>query len=682
MTEAKTQQIGARYQPLEVLGRGAFGEVLLCEDLQLDRLVAIKRLWKPDRAGVTSARLGREARLVASLSHPNLVPIYDQGLDRDGRLFLVYEYVEGSSLAEVLESGETPDRPRSLCWVRQLGEALQAAHEAGVVHRDVKPANVMVRGEQLLLCDFGLARCDGNVTRLTETGEAVGTPLYMASELMHGEPGTPSSDQWALAAIAFELLHGRPWRRGRTVAALAAEALGDAPVPHGDPRLVGHPELAPPLARALDSRPEERFPDVRSFLEALEGAREEAREEAPSSGESQLLPHTGAPGPRGPRSGSRQPWRRSPLFLVGSVAGACLAGGLVVAAWSHREASGARVLPTEAPEGQAERERLEDALSAFRSGSKKLDPALEQAPDRIQVLREVLSDPTAPLRMQRVLRSSLSLERLGSRAPESQELLERATRAIHRLRERWHEVNQGMFQRAWKTVLDSMDGAQGALEWKRVAASFAEIAGTVREEAADSPPASWSDAYLWQQLVMASFQSTKRVPELVEEALERVDPSDPGGLRAELLAGVTELLLGDEARPFLDLDFRESLLVHLARELDRGPGDQAGPRWLETSGLVVQALGQGLRRQDPTPSAHLAEAFDAALEHLWGQRGLDPERVRHHITLAKRHLELEGYVDFPRSPLVEERRLRLSERRRELGTREGPRQGAHREVPE
>ena len=187
--------------------------VLLCEDERLGRQVAVKRLHADSPVDVEQ-RFKREAKLGASLNHPNLVSVFDTATDDEGVL-IVMEYVDGEPLSRVLRRG--PLRPEEVVrMVRDLGDALDHAHAQGVVHRDVKPGNVLIRQDGLTkLADLGIATASDG-TRITRSGTVLGTAAYMAPEQLDGSEAGPPADIYALAAIAFEALSGRKPREGRS----------------------------------------------------------------------------------------------------------------------------------------------------------------------------------------------------------------------------------------------------------------------------------------------------------------------------------------------------------------------------------------------------------------------------------------------------------------------------------
>jgi serine/threonine-protein kinase len=219
-----------RYRIERELGHGGMAVVYLAEDQKLERQVAVKVLT--DGLAVSEplrARFMREARLAARLSHPNVVRTYDVG-ETDGTLFIVMEHVPGRTLADVgkLPAAEAVDLGRQAC------AGLQHAHDAGLVHRDLKPANLLLRTDGVLkIADFGIARA-AEVTRLTEVGTVLGTAAYLSPEQAAGEDVTPATDLYALGAVLYELLTGRPPHQLESLAQLATKQSADPITPVRD----------------------------------------------------------------------------------------------------------------------------------------------------------------------------------------------------------------------------------------------------------------------------------------------------------------------------------------------------------------------------------------------------------------------------------------------------------------
>jgi serine/threonine protein kinase len=198
-----------RYRLVTRLGGGGMASVWLAHDTRLDREVAVKLIAEPlAQQPRYVERFSREARIAAGLSHPNLVAVYDYGADAD-RPFLVMEYVDGGTLARSPGNGAGRQlEPEELA--RELLGALAHIHAAGIVHRDVKPANVLVGGDgRPRLTDFGIAR-DEDSTGLTETGQVIGTLKYIAPEVARGKPATPSSDLYSLGVLLSEVAPADP----------------------------------------------------------------------------------------------------------------------------------------------------------------------------------------------------------------------------------------------------------------------------------------------------------------------------------------------------------------------------------------------------------------------------------------------------------------------------------------
>jgi hypothetical protein len=261
-----------RYRILRKLGQGAMGAVYLAHDAHLDRPVALKvPQFTPDDDPELRQRFLSEARAAATIEHPNICPVYDVG-EINGIPYLTMAYLEGQSLAQLLE-GPMPLPPRQVAaLVRKLALALQEAHDCGIIHRDLKPSNVMMnrRGEPIIL-DFGLARRvrPGDV-RLTRTGQPVGTPAYMSPEQVAGavEVMGPGCDIFSLGVILYQLLTGRLPFEGSI-----AEVLGQIVSRRPEPPTRHRPDLDPGLERvclkALSKEVADRYACMRDFAAAL-----------------------------------------------------------------------------------------------------------------------------------------------------------------------------------------------------------------------------------------------------------------------------------------------------------------------------------------------------------------------------------------------------------------------------
>jgi serine/threonine-protein kinase len=261
-----------RYRQPELIGRGGMGDIYRATDSVLGRVVAVKIL--ADRFAQDESvreRFTREALSAARLSgEPNTVTIYDVG-EHDGRPYIVMEHLSGGSLHDVLQGGGAQTSERVLTWLEEAARALDVAHREGVVHRDVKPANLMLDGEgNVHVADFGIASSTG-MESLTMTGTVLGTAGYLSPEQAQGDRAGPASDRYALGIVAWELLTGRrPFESESTTAEAAAHI--NAPIPAvsaaGDlPR-----ELDSVFERALAKDPARRYGTAGEFVAALRSA--------------------------------------------------------------------------------------------------------------------------------------------------------------------------------------------------------------------------------------------------------------------------------------------------------------------------------------------------------------------------------------------------------------------------
>jgi serine/threonine-protein kinase len=273
-----------RYRVVQHIANGGMASVWEAHDELLDRRVAVKvlasHLGEDDRA---RRRFAREARTAAGLSsHPNVVTIYDVG-EHDGKSFIVMELVSGGTLADRLRAGDErsgderaaggriPHR-LALRWLGEAGSALDAAHDAGIVHRDVKPANMLIDEKgRLALADFGIARL-GLEDQITQTGQVLGTAAYISPEQAMGEPSTAASDRYALAVVAFELLTGSKPFTAENFAAQARAHVEDAPPRASERDVDVPPAVDGVLERGMAKEPEDRWESAGAMVRALDDA--------------------------------------------------------------------------------------------------------------------------------------------------------------------------------------------------------------------------------------------------------------------------------------------------------------------------------------------------------------------------------------------------------------------------
>ncbi len=260
-----------RYRIVSELGRGAMGAVYRAVDPKLDRTVAIKTIISAMTAGDDReeilARFEREARVSARLQHPNVVAVYDVGAEGD-QLYLVMELVEGESLGQRMAKGRFPNVQEALEMIAQAAEALHVAHEAGVIHRDVKPGNLMLTKQgKLKVADFGVAKAVGEKMELTRTGMMVGSPAYMSPEQVKGAPLDGRSDLFSLGVVLYEMiLHRKPFPAD-TVTTLVYQILHEDPLKDVPIPEAVSTDLADFIRWTLAKDPVDRIPDGHTFAQ-------------------------------------------------------------------------------------------------------------------------------------------------------------------------------------------------------------------------------------------------------------------------------------------------------------------------------------------------------------------------------------------------------------------------------
>jgi serine/threonine-protein kinase len=322
-----------RYRNPELIGRGGMGDIYRVTDSVLGRVVAVKILaerFAQDKS--VRERFTREALSAARLSgEPNTVTIFDVG-EHDDRPYIVMEHLSGGSLDDVLRQGGAQPPERVFTWLEEAAQALDVAHREGVVHRDVKPANLMLDGEgHVHVADFGIASSTG-MDSLTMTGTVLGTAGYLSPEQAQGERAGPASDRYALGIVAWELLTGtRPFESQSPTAEAAAHV--NAPIPAVSAAADLPRELDPVFECALAKDPADRYGTASEFVAALRAAFSDA---AGSTNELAAVPppttatrplrqvedvqHVPYP----PRSASRSAWPLLAALLVAGVVGGAL----------------------------------------------------------------------------------------------------------------------------------------------------------------------------------------------------------------------------------------------------------------------------------------------------------------------------------------------------------------------
>jgi eukaryotic-like serine/threonine-protein kinase len=323
--------IGGRFRLDERIGSGAMSEVWLAHDLELDRRVAVKLLG----LATDRDRFAREAQTVAALSHPNICRLFDYG-DADGRPYIVFEYLPGGTLEERLSPGQPLADAATARVAAELAAALAHAHARGVLHRDVKPSNVLFDEEgNAKLADFGIARL-GDASTLTEAGTVMGTAAYISPEQARAEPVTAASDVYGFGVVLYLLLTGRLPFEAEAPLELALKHVNEEPVPIAELRPDAPPALERVATWSLAKRPGDRPPDGSALVAALSQG-------SPTAAETVVMVPT-------------RRRRFHPAYAVMAAAVVLLAlAGAAVAVLANPNTSKAPVTPTTKPQTTTER---------------------------------------------------------------------------------------------------------------------------------------------------------------------------------------------------------------------------------------------------------------------------------------------------------------------------------------
>jgi predicted Ser/Thr protein kinase len=319
-----------RYELEELVGTGGMSSVFRAHDRLLDRKVALKVLHQQFSGDDDYVeRFRREARSVAALSHPNIVTVIDRG-EHDERQFIVFEYVEGENLKRLIERRGQAPVPTALELGIQIASGLSFAHQQGLVHRDVKPQNVLLNGDgRAKVTDFGIARSLDVQHGMTQTGTVLGTSDYIAPEQAQGQRVDEHSDVYSLGVVMYELLTSEVPFPGENFVAVAMRHINEEPPLIRDKRTDVPPRVEAAVRKAMAKRPEDRFPTMAAFCAELEACLGELQ----SAGTQVARPAAG---------GSKRRHRRriSPWPIVIALAVLAAAGAVAAYLVLHRTGSG------------------------------------------------------------------------------------------------------------------------------------------------------------------------------------------------------------------------------------------------------------------------------------------------------------------------------------------------------
>jgi serine/threonine-protein kinase len=308
-----------RYELEELVGTGGMSSVYRAHDRLLDRKVALKVLHEQYMADDEYVeRFRREARSVAALSHPNVVTVIDRG-EHEGRQFIVFEYVAGENLKRLIERRGPAPVTTALELAMQIARGLSFAHQQGLVHRDVKPQNVLLNGDgQAKVTDFGIARSMDVQHGMTQTGTVLGTSDYIAPEQAQGQRVDEHTDIYSLGVVLYELLTSEVPFPGENFVAVAMRHINEPPPPIRDKRPDVSPRLEAAVQRAMAKRPEDRFDSMIDFCHELEANLQEAQGTLVS-----------APAPKGPRTHRQRRRGANPWPIVVALAVLIAIGGVI-----------------------------------------------------------------------------------------------------------------------------------------------------------------------------------------------------------------------------------------------------------------------------------------------------------------------------------------------------------------
>jgi serine/threonine protein kinase len=319
--------VAERYEVEELVGHGGMSSVYKAHDTLLERNVALKILheqYNEDEEFVE--RFKREARSVAQLQHPNIVTVIDRG-EEDGRQYIVFEYIDGENLKELLVRRGRLEAEEALAIGVEVARALAFAHEHGLVHRDVKPQNVLLNGDgRAKVTDFGIARSIDVDTGVTQTGTILGTSNYLAPEQAGGQPVDAQTDVYALGVVLYELLAGEVPFPGESFVAVAMKHMHEPPPNILDKRRDVPLRIAAAIDRAMEKDPGQRFPTMDAFAAELEASLAELdRDVLGDPDATTVMPALRRHAPR--RHGSRWPLG---ISLLAVLAVAAIVAGLLM----------------------------------------------------------------------------------------------------------------------------------------------------------------------------------------------------------------------------------------------------------------------------------------------------------------------------------------------------------------
>ena len=323
-----------RYEILGTLGSGATSRVDKARDTILGRTVALKTLVHSFGAPVEQKQFLREAQIVSQLSDPAIVNLYDVGIEDDSIAYLVMEYVPGKTLQQVLAAGPVPVA-RACAWAADLAGALRGAHRAGVIHGDIKPANILVTEDgKVKLGDFGIARF---ATQVSRSGQLMGTPAYLSPEQILGETQSTRSDLFSLGILLYQMVTGVSPFEGSSVSAVCAQILSAEPLPPSQRNPALPAGLDHVILRCLAKSPADRYPSAEAFASSLYPFSLGTTASLPAV--SSLAESRPAPGVQIAGKSARNPWLARPTKASDAWIAVAVAVLAIGVGWGYRSAT-------------------------------------------------------------------------------------------------------------------------------------------------------------------------------------------------------------------------------------------------------------------------------------------------------------------------------------------------------
>ncbi len=628
MTRELPPSLASRFPVVRPLGRGGFGSVFLCQDSRSGTRVALKLLEAADQGSIRE-RFEREARVTARIRHPHIVRVLEHGIAPEGDPWIAYEYIEGESLEELRRRVQEPNPVLVVQWGVEIAEALAVVHREGVFHRDVKPANILIRASlQAVLCDFGIARTEGPGTIRTETGILLGTPPFMAPELWRGSPPSAASDQFALAASLHLVLRGTfPYGCEDPAGILAAiqdrSTRGTSLLPPGP-----EASLSGVLSRSLSLDPGDRFPSMGDLAAALRraepdrGSPEPPRPDLPPPPDStQQLALLGGPAATRVLATRDVPPRPPPAPRTRAVAFALLLGlGAVL-----RSLAPSGIQDTAPPGEPSPESRPIDPMGPALALRRALDRISEITQDTLapreacfdrshrEGRREAYADPELVEAWDAVMAAIRSVAEAKT-PPRSSTLAPDVARLHHFLRE------LRAADAASTSIFDLPDAALGDAAEGEVHRGVRANLGAISDRFA-SLEGAWPLRTYWENTpvlaLLSAISTGLQVPERGPRALAiqtgiEGDPDSP--LFDSLLWSRADLLASLVDNTSVTCEVREELAARMSRLL-AGPHPFPGPSRRLAMTLEMWAVSRhswlcaGTR-----PSGH--GPFDATLENL------------------------------------------------------------------